>query len=93
MKRRVDLLSNRKCQNVSRKRVSASVETVKTFDNLKVSRTGVPPKNIINFDETNLADDPKGKKMLFQNGCKHPIRIMDTSKFSFKDCFGILLML
>lgn len=76
------------CQNVSRIRASVSVGTVKTcFDNFKVSLAGVPSKNIINFDETNPANDPKGKKMLFRKGCKHPIRVMNTSKSSISLMF------
>jgi len=32
------------------------------FDNFEVTLAGIPPSNIINFDETNLTDDP-GQKM------------------------------
>ncbi|KAK4326939.1 hypothetical protein Pmani_002543 [Petrolisthes manimaculis] len=42
----------------------------------------VPPQNIVNYDETNLTDDPKSKAMLFRKGIKHPERVMNTSKSS-----------
>lgn len=79
--RHSDMLSHRTCQNISRKRAAVSCEAVnKFFDNLEVTLAGVPPENIVNYDETNLSDDPKGKLMLFRKGTKYPERIMNTSK-------------
>jgi len=37
------------------------------FDNLEVTLAGIPPSNIINFDDSNLTDDP-GQKCLYQRG-------------------------
>ena len=79
--RHSDLLSGRVCQNISRKRAAVSVETVnRFFDNLGNALQDIPPENIINYDETNLCDDPKGKKMIFRKGIKYAERIMNTSK-------------
>lgn len=82
-------LSNRVCQNISRKRASVSVEDVeKFFNNLSESLEGVPPENIVNYDETNLTDDPKSKTMLFRKGIKHPERVMNSSKSSVSLMFA-----
>ena len=40
------------------------------------------PSNIINFDETNLTDDPGQKKCIFRRGCKYHDRIMNSTKAS-----------
>ena len=77
------------CQNISRKRASVSVEDVeKFFNNLSESLEGVPPENIVNYDETNLTDDPKSKTMLFRKGIKHPERVMNSSKSSVSLMFA-----
>lgn len=41
---------------------------------------GVPASNIINYDETNLSDDPGKKKVITKRGCKYPERVMNHSK-------------
>ena len=52
-------LTNRLCQNISCNRAEVSRATItKYFDNLQRSLNGVPPKNMVNYDETNLMDDP-----------------------------------
>lgn len=53
---------------------------IKFYDNLKVTLEGVPPENIINYDETNLTDDPGKKKLIVRKGMKYPERIMNSSK-------------
>jgi len=76
-----DMLSIRMCQNISRKRAAVSVVTVnKLFDNLDNTLKDVPPENYVNYDETNLTDDPKAKLMIFRKGTKYAERIMNTSK-------------
>lgn len=61
MKRHKTDLSIRMCQNIARKRVD------EYFTNLKDVLKDVPPENIINYDETNLTDDP-GRKKCIQKG-------------------------
>lgn len=40
-------------------RAMVSTETINSyFNDLKVTLANVPPDNIINFDETNMTDDP-----------------------------------
>lgn len=52
------------------------------FDRLQVTLDGIPPRNIINYDETNITDDPKGKLMIFRKGAKRAEIIMNTTKSS-----------
>jgi len=54
--RHKEQLSIRLCQNI--KRVVA------------ISLAGVPPSNILNYDETNLTDDPGRRKVITKRGCK-----------------------
>jgi len=74
-------LAQRICQNIKRNRAAVSRETVtKYFNNLADSVKDVVPANIINYDETNLADDPGRKKVILRRGTKYPERIMNQSK-------------
>ena len=41
-----------------------------------------PSQNIINYDETNLTDDPGRHKMIFKRGCRYPERIINDTKAS-----------
>lgn len=52
------------------------------FDNLRTTLDGIPPSNIMNYDETNLADDPGRPKVITKRGCKYPERVMNSSKSS-----------
>lgn len=51
--------------------------------NLEPTLRDVHPKNIINYDETSLVDDSKGKRQIFRRGSKHAERIMTTPKTTF----------
>jgi hypothetical protein len=89
LKRRKDIISSRLCQNISRKRKSVSEADVDSyFDNLLISTAGIPPENIINFDETGFTDNPGEKKCLFRRGCKYPERVMSASKTSISVMFA-----
>lgn len=83
MKRHRDEISLRLCQNIKRCRAAVSHEVINTFfDHLEESLHGVLPSNIVNFDETNLRDDPGIKKVIIKRGCKYPERILNSSKSS-----------
>ncbi|KAK3764882.1 hypothetical protein RRG08_025404 [Elysia crispata] len=43
---------------------------------------GVPPQNIVNYNETNLTDDPGRKRLIFKRGIRYPERIMHSTKTS-----------
>ena len=90
LQRHSNLLSQRMCQNISRRRAALSEEVVSTFfENLKTTLEGVPPANIVNYDETNLVDDPKGQLQIFQRGTKHAERIMNSSKSATSIMFAV----
>lgn len=83
MTRHKDQLKNRLCQNISKKRAAVNSETISAyFHELKKTLDGVSPENIINYDETNLTDDPGRRKMIFKRGCRYPERIMNSTKSS-----------
>lgn len=57
-------LSKRYCQNIKRSRGQTTEEDiVDYFNNLKRTVDGVEPGWILNYDETNLSDDPGFRKM------------------------------
>ena len=68
-------------QNVSSRPDEASGELTHLLVTA-VSETlqNMPPDNIINYDETNLSDDPWHKKVIMKRGVKHRERIMNSSK-------------
>ncbi|KAB0804444.1 hypothetical protein PPYR_01414 [Photinus pyralis] len=81
MKRHKDRLRDRVCQNIKRSRAAVSSVILNNyFNNLEKELEGVPPSHTVNFDETNLSDDPGRKKVISKRGCRYPERIMNTSK-------------
>ena len=52
------------------------------FQNIQGSLDGVPPSNIINYNETNFCYDPGRKKVIVKRGAKHAERILDSTKTS-----------
>ena len=81
MKRQEQTLSQRICQNIKRSRAAVTPEIVNDyFDNLTETLKDIPASNIVNYDETNLADDPGRKKIIIKRGSKYPERIMNHSK-------------
>ena len=81
VKRNSTLLSHRMCQNINPSRASVSPAMVESFfSHYAQSIEGVPPENLLNFDETNLSDDPRRKKVFMKKGTKYPERIMSHSK-------------
>ncbi|XP_065664792.1 uncharacterized protein LOC136086420 [Hydra vulgaris] len=56
--------------------------------NLEETIKNILPQNIINYDETNLSDDPKSKQMIFRKGTKHAERVINTSKSSVSIMFA-----
>ena len=71
------------CQNISKKQAKINEETINSyFDELEKTLDGIPPQNIINYDETNLTDNPGRKRMIFKRGIKYPERIMNGTKSS-----------
>ncbi|CAH0714205.1 unnamed protein product, partial [Brenthis ino] len=76
-------ISQRVCENIKRVRAKVSPDTIKEyFIELAKSLNGVPASNILNYDETNLTDDPGRKKILIKRGCKYPERVLNHTKAS-----------
>jgi hypothetical protein len=81
LKRHSDLLSERLTQNVKRARAAVSPIVINSyFDNLEKTLTGVPPENIVNYDETNFSDEPGRSKCLVKRGVKYCERNINHSK-------------
>lgn len=60
-----------------------SLDTIKEyFIELAKSLNGVSAYNILNYDETNLTDDPGWKKILIKRGCKYSERVLHHTKAS-----------
>lgn len=66
-------LSEKLRQNMKRNRAAVSPEVLNEyFQRLEEELKDVPPQNIVNYDETNLRDDPGKKKVIVKRGCKYP---------------------
>lgn len=59
------------------------------FQNLERSLKDVPKENILNYDETNLSDNPGTQKCLFRRGVKYPERAVHYSKGAISIMFAI----
>lgn len=82
-------LSYRMCQNIKRNRCAVSNKIVNEyFDRLHKELQDVPASNIVNYDETNLCDDPGKKKVITRRGCKYPERVMNSTKASVSVMFS-----
>lgn len=90
LKRHKNDISNRMCENIKRSRAQVSRAIVEEyFANLSETLKDIPPTHLINYDETNLADDVGRKKVITKRGCKHPERVMNTSKSATSIMFAI----
>ncbi|XP_021711614.1 jerky protein homolog-like [Aedes aegypti] len=77
------------CENIKRSRAAVSKEQIGNyFDNLEVTLKDVSPDAIINYDETNLTDDPGRSQVIVRRGAKHAERIMDSTKTSTSAMFA-----
>jgi len=84
-----DVLAVRLCQNIKRCRAAVSRETINQyFDNLAISLEGIPLSHIINYDETNLTDDPGRRKIITKRGTRYPERIINSTKSSISIMFA-----
>ncbi|CAK1581938.1 unnamed protein product [Parnassius mnemosyne] len=89
LKRHRDVISHRISQNIKRNRAAVSEEIIKKyFEELKISLNDVCMCNVINYDETNLADDPGRKKIIARKGTKYPERVMNHSKSAVSVMFS-----
>ncbi|CAI6355667.1 unnamed protein product [Macrosiphum euphorbiae] len=90
LKRRAKSINPRIFQNIKRARAAVLPEQINNyFDHLEKSIERVPPSNIINYDETNLSDDPGRSKVIAKNCMKYPERIMNSTKSSTSIMFTV----
>lgn len=83
LQRHRQILTQRWCENIKRVRAGVNRSTInKYFDELEKSLEGIQPDAIINYDETNMTDDPGKQKVIVRRGCKHAHRVLDSSKTS-----------
>lgn len=84
-------LSVRLTENIKRSRAQVNEVIINEyFDNLEVSLDGIPPSNILNFDETNFTDDPGSIEVIVRRGSRHPERVVDSSKTSISVIFAVM---
>lgn len=77
-------------QNIKRSRAEKnSGEMTNYFNNLQQSLDGIPKENILNYDETNLTDNPGAQKCLFRRGVKYPERVLNYTKGAISIMFAI----
>lgn len=89
LERHRQILTVRWCENIKRSRASVTPDVIKSyFDELEISLNGVEPHLIINYDETNISDDPGKSKVIVKRGTKHAHRIVDSSKSSHSVMFA-----
>lgn len=80
LRRHKGKLSSRTASNIHRKRAAVTPAMLdEFFTNAHVDLSQVPPENIINYDETNLTDDPGASKFIFKRGTKYPERIVNNN--------------
>ena len=83
MQRHRDRINSRLCQNIARKGAAVDEITINAyFKELEKNLEGVHPEHIINYDETNLSDDPGRRRMIFKRSTRYPERIMSGTKAS-----------
>lgn len=89
MKRHSDKLSDRDVRNINPSRAQVSAEDVnRFFDNFEKGTEDIPPSNIINYDETNLSDDPGKARCIAKRGQKYFTRVMSFTKSSTSVMFA-----
>ncbi|CAK1577990.1 unnamed protein product [Parnassius mnemosyne] len=76
-----DKLTVRSTQNIKKARAEKSLQDFKIyFENLKSCVEDLPATHILNYDETNVSDDPGAVKCIFRRGIKYPERTVNYSK-------------
>jgi hypothetical protein len=89
LKRHRHKLSLRVTSNIKKARAEKTCNEMRQyFNNLKQSLLAVPKQNIMNYDETNLSDDPGKSKCIVKRGTKYPERILNHSKGCISIMFG-----
>lgn len=82
-------LTQRLSQNIKRARAGVDRDIINNyFEELATTIEGIDPALIINYDETNMTDDPKRTNVIVRRGCRHPHKIVDSTKSSTSVMFA-----
>ena len=57
------------------------------FNNFEISAAGVAPEYILNYDETNVSNNPGAVKAIFKKGVKYSEQIRENSKTAISIMF------
>ena len=68
-----------------RPHISQNIKTKRA----EMNKEDFEPENIMNYDETNLSDDPGQEKLIFKRGKKYPERVMNYAKGSTSIMFCV----
>lgn len=83
-------LSVRTTQNIKQVRAEKGLQELQNFfANLQETIKDIPPSHILNYDETNLSDNPGNAKCIFRRGTKYPERVVNSSKSSVSIMFTV----
>lgn len=86
--RRHKKLTIRMANPIKRSRAELSPEIVQEFfGRLSKVAEGVPPQNILNYDETNLQNNPGAKAAIYRKGVKYAEQVRDHSK----ECITVMM--
>ncbi|KAG5869244.1 hypothetical protein JTB14_009895 [Gonioctena quinquepunctata] len=89
LKRHQNTFGHKMCQNIKGARAKVDHNAINLyFDELNQSMEGILSHSVINHDETNITDDPGRGKIVVRRGCRHPERIIDSSKSSTSVMFA-----
>ena len=89
LKRHKDILTERRCANITAKRSEIGKADIEAFiDNLSKTLEGVEPQHIINYDETNIVDNPGKIKRIYRRGSKKNEKVLNTSKSAVSVMFA-----
>ncbi|XP_033117988.1 uncharacterized protein LOC117117703 [Anneissia japonica] len=76
-------LTQRTPGNIKRSRARVNKnEVIEYFSNLEPVIANMTPERIFNYDENNITDDPKAKKVIVPRGMRRVERVMGHSKMA-----------
>ena len=82
-------LTQRLADNVRSSRLQISTDAMELyFQNLSETLQGIPERNIFNYDETNVTDDPSRKKCVVRRGLARIEQKAEHSKQSISIMFS-----
>lgn len=82
-------LTSRLAGNIKVSRAKVDAQIIREYvTNLGKSLDGVPPENLINYDETAMTDDPGRKKVIIKRGTKYPEAVKNHSRAAVSVMFA-----